>query len=102
MDLTAFFTCFLGFRASREERRQGEGNKVERQMGFSWKNNAKKGGFLAIFGLNLEKEGLFGEGFWWNCVGIMEDLGRIRLKTLTTIPRESTAGQAVTKEHQGK
>jgi hypothetical protein len=42
------------------------------------KNNAKKGPFLAIFGLNLEKEGVFGEGFWWNCVGFMEDLGRKR------------------------
>jgi len=80
-------------------------------MGFSWKNNAKKGGFWAIFWINLEKEGVFGEGFWWNCVEFMEGFEEERLRDLTTIPRESTAGQAprknaagqaVTKEHEGK
>jgi len=45
-------------------------------MGFYGKNNAKKGGFLAIFGHFLEKEGGFGEGFWLNCVEFMEGLGR--------------------------
>jgi hypothetical protein len=75
--------------------------KEERQMGFSWKNNAKKGGFWAIFWINLEKEGVFGEGFWWNCVEFMEGFEEERLRDLTTIPRESTAGQAPAEERRG-
>jgi hypothetical protein len=37
-------------------------NKKEKR-----KNNAKKGGFLAIFGQNLEKKDGFEQGFQLNC-----------------------------------
>jgi hypothetical protein len=54
--LTAFFRRFEGFHAV--QRREARWKKGEPR-----KNNSKKGQFLAIFGLNLEKEEFFGEGF---------------------------------------
>jgi hypothetical protein len=54
--LTAFFRRFGGFRAVQRHR-----GLVEE--GEPRKNNSKIGHLLAIFGLNLEKEGVFGEGF---------------------------------------
>jgi hypothetical protein len=52
-----------GFVRVKGEKEQMEGDKEERQMGFTSKNNAKKEAFFCVFGANAGKKGVFGEGF---------------------------------------
>jgi len=60
------FWAFLGVscrgRLRSRERGKGEEERQEWRRRFSGKNNAKKGCFLAIYWLDLEKKGDSGEG----------------------------------------
>jgi hypothetical protein len=57
----------------KENRGKGKGGKTD---GIFLEKQCKKRALIAIFGFNLEKEGVFGEGFWRNCVDFMEGFGR--------------------------
>jgi hypothetical protein len=72
---------------------QREGDKEERLMGFSCKNNAKKRYFLAVFRGKFGKKRHFRKGVSGELCRVYGGFGEERLKALTT---------KATKEHEGK